>query len=102
MGALLKSTCDTFLKTLEECMQIANTAFTSELLHQTPPGSPNLAVLRTSKVMANIIFSEPPFVKSGICRSRERLFAHIIATGPILDILCYFLWLASEVGLLFQ
>uniref|UniRef100_A0A669P668 Pleckstrin homology domain-containing family A member 8 n=2 Tax=Phasianidae TaxID=9005 RepID=A0A669P668_PHACC len=43
VGALLKSTCDTFLKTLEECMQIANTAFTSELLHQTPPGSPHLA-----------------------------------------------------------
>uniref|UniRef100_A0A8D0FRV2 Pleckstrin homology domain-containing family A member 8 n=1 Tax=Strix occidentalis caurina TaxID=311401 RepID=A0A8D0FRV2_STROC len=58
MGALLKSTCDTFLKTLEECMQIANTAFTSELLHQTPPGSPHLAVLRTNKVMASILFSQ--------------------------------------------
>uniref|UniRef100_A0A8C6YMI1 Pleckstrin homology domain-containing family A member 8 n=1 Tax=Nothoprocta perdicaria TaxID=30464 RepID=A0A8C6YMI1_NOTPE len=49
MGALLKSTCDTFLKTLEECMQIANTAFTSELLHHTPPGSPPLAVFRSNK-----------------------------------------------------
>lgn len=58
MGALLKSTCDTFLKTLEECMQIANTAFTSELLHQTPPGSPHLAVLRTNKVMASVLFSQ--------------------------------------------
>uniref|UniRef100_A0A8C0C0R9 Sesquipedalian n=1 Tax=Buteo japonicus TaxID=224669 RepID=A0A8C0C0R9_9AVES len=58
MGALLKSTCDTFLKTLEECMQIANTAFTSELLHQTPPGSPHLPVLRTNKVMASILFSQ--------------------------------------------
>ncbi|CAN8184811.1 unnamed protein product [Coccothraustes coccothraustes] len=57
MGALLKSTCDTFLKTLEECMQIANTAFTSELLHQTPPGSPNLAVLRTSKVKHSVLSS---------------------------------------------
>ncbi|OXB53653.1 hypothetical protein ASZ78_000183 [Callipepla squamata] len=54
MGALLKSTCDTFLKTLEECMQIANTAFTSELLHQTPPGSPHLAVLRTNKEEAYV------------------------------------------------
>ncbi|KGL81221.1 Pleckstrin homology domain-containing family A member 8, partial [Tinamus guttatus] len=49
VGALLKSTCDTFLKTLEECMQIANTAFTSELLHHTPPGSPPLAVFRSNK-----------------------------------------------------
>ncbi|XP_010159595.1 PREDICTED: pleckstrin homology domain-containing family A member 8, partial [Eurypyga helias] len=57
MGALLKSTCDTFLKTLEECMQIANTAFTSELLHQTPPGSPHLAVLRTNKVKHSVLSS---------------------------------------------
>ncbi|KAM6088333.1 pleckstrin homology domain-containing family A member 8 isoform 2-T2 [Chlamydotis macqueenii] len=57
MGALLKSTCDTFLKTLEECMQIANTAFTSELLHQTPPGSPHLAVLRTSKIKHSVLSS---------------------------------------------
>ncbi|XP_071661096.1 pleckstrin homology domain-containing family A member 8 isoform X2 [Patagioenas fasciata] len=55
MGALLKSTCDTFLKTLEECMQIANTAFTSELLHQTPPESPHLAVLRTNKVKHSVL-----------------------------------------------
>lgn len=38
-----------------------------------------------------------PFVKSSICRSRECLFTHIIATGPTLDILYYFLWFASEV-----
>lgn len=49
MGTLLKSTCNTFLKTLEECMQIANAAFTSELLYHTPPGSPQLAVLKSSK-----------------------------------------------------
>ncbi|KAM6282539.1 pleckstrin homology domain-containing family A member 8 [Porphyrio hochstetteri] len=57
MGALLKSTCDTFLKTLEECMQIANTAFTSELLHQTPPASPHLAVLRTNKIKHSVLSS---------------------------------------------
>ncbi|KFQ40391.1 Pleckstrin homology domain-containing family A member 8, partial [Mesitornis unicolor] len=57
MGALLKSTCDTFLKTLEECMQIANTAFSSELLHQTPPGSPHLAVLRTNKIKHSVLSS---------------------------------------------
>ncbi|EMP41979.1 Pleckstrin like proteiny domain-containing family A member 8 [Chelonia mydas] len=49
MGALLKSTCNTFLKTLEECMQIANVAFSSELLHRTPSGSPHLAVLKLNK-----------------------------------------------------
>uniref|UniRef100_M3Y0X9 Pleckstrin homology domain-containing family A member 8 n=1 Tax=Mustela putorius furo TaxID=9669 RepID=M3Y0X9_MUSPF len=50
VGTLLKSTCNTFLKTLEECMQIANAAFTSELLYRTPPGSPQLAVLKSNKV----------------------------------------------------
>ncbi|XP_068791363.1 pleckstrin homology domain-containing family A member 8 isoform X1 [Struthio camelus] len=57
VGALLKSTCDTFLKTLEECMQIANTAFTSELLHRTPPGSPHLAVLRSNKIKHSVLSS---------------------------------------------
>ena len=56
MGTLLKSTCNTFLKTLEECMQIANAAFTSELLYHTPPGSPQLAVLKSSKVKAQLPF----------------------------------------------
>ncbi|XP_032499216.1 pleckstrin homology domain-containing family A member 8 isoform X1 [Phocoena sinus] len=50
VGTLLKSTCNTFLKTLEECMQIANAAFTSELLYRTPPGSPQLAMLKSNKV----------------------------------------------------
>ncbi|XP_054847292.1 pleckstrin homology domain-containing family A member 8 isoform X2 [Eublepharis macularius] len=50
MGALLKSTCTTFLKTLEECMQIANTAFSSELLYCTPSGSPHLAALKSNKL----------------------------------------------------
>ncbi|XP_068944731.1 pleckstrin homology domain-containing family A member 8 [Petaurus breviceps papuanus] len=55
VGTLLKSTCHTFLKTLEECMQIANAAFTSELLYRTPPGSPQLAVLKPSKTKLPII-----------------------------------------------
>lgn len=54
MGTLLKSTCNTFLKTLEECMQIANAAFTSELLYRTPPGSPQLAMLKSNKVAVQI------------------------------------------------
>ncbi|XP_060235958.1 pleckstrin homology domain-containing family A member 8 isoform X3 [Meriones unguiculatus] len=55
VGTLLKSTCNTFLKTLEECMQIANAAFTSELLYHTPPGSPQLAVLKANKMKHPII-----------------------------------------------
>uniref|UniRef100_A0A8C5V6B5 Pleckstrin homology domain-containing family A member 8 n=1 Tax=Microcebus murinus TaxID=30608 RepID=A0A8C5V6B5_MICMU len=55
VGTLLKSTCNTFLKTLEECMQIANAAFTSELLYRTPPGSPQLAVLKSNKMKHPII-----------------------------------------------
>lgn len=55
MGTLLKSTCNTFLKTLEECMQIANAAFTSELLYRTPPGSPQLAMLKSNKMKHPIV-----------------------------------------------
>ncbi|XP_048195557.1 pleckstrin homology domain-containing family A member 8 isoform X2 [Perognathus longimembris pacificus] len=55
VGTLLKSTCNTFLKTLEECMQIANAAFTSELLYQTPPASPQLAVVKSSKMKHPIV-----------------------------------------------
>ncbi|XP_075778246.1 pleckstrin homology domain-containing family A member 8 isoform X2 [Pelodiscus sinensis] len=54
MGALLKSTCNTFLKTLDECMQIANVAFSSELLLHTPSGSPHLAVLKSNKVISPV------------------------------------------------
>lgn len=50
MGALLKSTCTTFLKTLDECMQIANSAFSSDLLYCSPTGSPPLAVPKSNKV----------------------------------------------------
>ncbi|XP_026529371.1 pleckstrin homology domain-containing family A member 8 [Notechis scutatus] len=45
MGALLNSSCATFLKTLEECMQIANAAFSSELLQHTP-GETSYSVIR--------------------------------------------------------
>ncbi|XP_062984722.1 pleckstrin homology domain-containing family A member 8 isoform X2 [Elgaria multicarinata webbii] len=57
MGALLKSTCTTFLKTLEECMQIANAAFSSELLYHTPTGSPLLALRKLNKLKLPNIFS---------------------------------------------
>ncbi|XP_068092184.1 pleckstrin homology domain-containing family A member 8 isoform X2 [Hyperolius riggenbachi] len=55
MGALLKSTCNTFLKTLEECMQIANSTFTSPLVYATPPGSPHLSILRPNKVRRSTV-----------------------------------------------
>ncbi|XP_054995710.1 pleckstrin homology domain-containing family A member 8 [Sorex araneus] len=55
VATLLKSTCNTFLKTLEECMQIANAAFTSELLCRTPPGSPQLGRLKPNKMKHPIV-----------------------------------------------
>ncbi|KAH0627353.1 hypothetical protein JD844_002947 [Phrynosoma platyrhinos] len=57
MGTLLKSTCTTFLKTLEECMQIANAAFSSELLYQTPSGSPHSALQKLNKLKLPSLFS---------------------------------------------
>ncbi|XP_039592596.1 pleckstrin homology domain-containing family A member 8 isoform X2 [Polypterus senegalus] len=50
MATLVKSTCNTFLKTLEECMQIASKTFNAELLCQTPPGSPPVTAIKPSKV----------------------------------------------------
>uniref|UniRef100_A0A9J7XBE1 Pleckstrin homology domain-containing family A member 8 n=4 Tax=Cyprinus carpio TaxID=7962 RepID=A0A9J7XBE1_CYPCA len=48
-GNLVKSTCTTFLKTLEECMQIASHAFNPDLLSWTPPGSPPVATIKPQK-----------------------------------------------------
>ncbi|XP_051792112.1 LOW QUALITY PROTEIN: pleckstrin homology domain-containing family A member 8 [Erpetoichthys calabaricus] len=50
MATLVKSTCNTFLKTLEECMQIAEKPLMAELLCQTPPGSPPVTAIKPSKV----------------------------------------------------
>lgn len=36
-GSLVKSTCATFLKTLEECMQIAGRTFSPDLQNLSPP-----------------------------------------------------------------
>lgn len=49
-GSLVKSTCTTFLKTLEECMQIASQTFNPDLLSQTPPGSPPVATVKPQKI----------------------------------------------------
>lgn len=49
-GNMVKSTCTTFLKTLEECMQIANQTFSPDMGTQTPPGSPPAATIKPQKV----------------------------------------------------
>ncbi|KAJ8290685.1 hypothetical protein GJAV_G00016310 [Gymnothorax javanicus] len=50
VGPLVKSTCTTFLKTLEECMHIANRAFNPDFLAQSPPTSPPVATIKPHKV----------------------------------------------------
>ncbi|XP_053700021.1 pleckstrin homology domain-containing family A member 8 [Synchiropus splendidus] len=49
-GNMVKSTCTTFLKTLEECMQIANRTFTTDMATQSPPGSPPVAAVKPQKI----------------------------------------------------
>lgn len=49
-GNMVKSTCTTFLKTLEECMQIANRTFTTDLATQSPPGTPPVAPIKPQKI----------------------------------------------------
>ncbi|TMS11186.1 pleckstrin homology domain-containing family A member 8 [Larimichthys crocea] len=49
-GNMVKSTCTTFLKTLEECMQIANRTFSADLATQSPPGSPPVAAIKPQKI----------------------------------------------------
>ncbi|TNN02478.1 hypothetical protein fugu_009965 [Takifugu bimaculatus] len=48
-GNMVKSTCATFLKTLEECMQIANHTFSLDMATQSPPGSPPVAAIKPRK-----------------------------------------------------
>ncbi|KAM9852609.1 pleckstrin homology domain-containing family A member 8 [Aulostomus maculatus] len=49
-GNMVKTTCTTFLKTLEECMQIANHTFTTDMATQSPPGSPPVAAIKPQKI----------------------------------------------------
>uniref|UniRef100_A0A674CES6 Pleckstrin homology domain-containing family A member 8 n=1 Tax=Salmo trutta TaxID=8032 RepID=A0A674CES6_SALTR len=49
-GTMVKSTCTTFIKTLEECMLIANHTFSSDQATKTPPGSPPVATIKPQKV----------------------------------------------------
>ncbi|KAG7271268.1 hypothetical protein CRUP_034741 [Coryphaenoides rupestris] len=50
IGSMVKSTCTTFLKTLEECMQIAHHTFTADMVSQSPPGSPPVATIKPQKI----------------------------------------------------
>ncbi|XP_069770159.1 pleckstrin homology domain-containing family A member 8 isoform X3 [Narcine bancroftii] len=65
MATVLRSTCNTFMKTLEECMQIANASFRPELLQPTPPDSPHVAVIKPSRIKHR--------VSSYNCRERNEL-----------------------------
>ncbi|XP_022050200.1 pleckstrin homology domain-containing family A member 8 isoform X1 [Acanthochromis polyacanthus] len=49
-GNLVKSTCTTFLKTLEECMQIANRTFSTDMASQSPPGTPPITAIKPQKI----------------------------------------------------
>lgn len=49
-GNMVKSTCTTFLKTLEECMQIANHTFTTDLGTHSPPGTPPVTAIKPQKI----------------------------------------------------
>ncbi|XP_061677000.1 pleckstrin homology domain-containing family A member 8 [Syngnathoides biaculeatus] len=51
-GNLVKSTCTTFLKTLEECMQIANRTFAPDASKPSPPASPPVAAVKPQKIKA--------------------------------------------------
>ncbi|XP_037532949.1 pleckstrin homology domain-containing family A member 8 [Nematolebias whitei] len=52
-GNLVRSTCTTFLKTLEECMQIANHTFNTDITH-SPPGTPPVAAIKPQKIKTAI------------------------------------------------
>ncbi|KAM4580684.1 pleckstrin homology domain-containing family A member 8 isoform 1-T1 [Odontesthes bonariensis] len=48
-GNMVKTTCTTFLKTLEECMQIANRTFSTDMATHSPPGTPPVAAIKPQK-----------------------------------------------------
>ncbi|XP_048008275.1 pleckstrin homology domain-containing family A member 8 [Megalobrama amblycephala] len=59
-GNLVKSTCTTFLKTLEECMQIASHTFNPDLLSRTPPSSPPVATIKPQKIKSTVPKNQHP------------------------------------------
>uniref|UniRef100_A0A8C7ZXX8 Pleckstrin homology domain-containing family A member 8 n=1 Tax=Oryzias sinensis TaxID=183150 RepID=A0A8C7ZXX8_9TELE len=57
-GKMVKSTCTTFLKTLEECMQIANRTFIPDVTAHSPPGTPPLAAIKQNKCIISLFFPD--------------------------------------------
>ncbi|CAG6015622.1 unnamed protein product, partial [Menidia menidia] len=57
-GNMVKTTCTTFLKTLEECMQIANRTFSTDMATHSPPGTPPVAAIKPQKLFALSISQE--------------------------------------------
>ncbi|XP_061809576.1 pleckstrin homology domain-containing family A member 8 isoform X1 [Nerophis lumbriciformis] len=49
-GDLVKSTCTTFLMTLEECMLIAHCTFATDMSKLSPPASPPVAAIKPQKM----------------------------------------------------
>ncbi|KAI4885745.1 hypothetical protein NFI96_011052, partial [Prochilodus magdalenae] len=81
-GALVKSTCTTFLKTLEECMQIASRTFSPDLVSPSPPGSPPVAAVKPQKIKPHNQTSHhsEEKQKSSVSNS-SRAAAHVSAEG---------------------
>ncbi|XP_047667446.1 pleckstrin homology domain-containing family A member 8 [Tachysurus fulvidraco] len=52
-GSMVKSTCATFLKTLEECMQIASRTFSPDLQNLSPPETPSVAAIKPHKIKSS-------------------------------------------------
>uniref|UniRef100_A0A3Q3EYE7 Pleckstrin homology domain-containing family A member 8 n=1 Tax=Labrus bergylta TaxID=56723 RepID=A0A3Q3EYE7_9LABR len=72
LGDTAESTCTTFLRTLEECMQIANRTFSTDMATQSPPGSPTDAALKPQKVH---VLSPP------LCQSYNPIISSISSMG---------------------
>ncbi|XP_067326339.1 pleckstrin homology domain-containing family A member 8 isoform X2 [Anolis sagrei] len=81
-GALLRTTCTTFLKTLDECMQIANVAFSSELLYQPPSGSSHSSFYKLNKLKLPSIFSRSVAERQMELKNTENGYIYANANLP--------------------
>ncbi|XP_016411776.1 pleckstrin homology domain-containing family A member 8-like [Sinocyclocheilus rhinocerous] len=79
-GNLVKSTCTTFLKTLEECMQIASRTFNPDLLSRTPLGSPPVATIKPHKIKPTDPRNQHPGEKQKVLINISGTSAH--ESGP--------------------
>lgn len=66
-SSLLSATCETFIKTLEECMKIANSKFTTDMLQSSPSDS-NMSPVSPSPVQMSRVRTHSFFHnKNDIC-----------------------------------